>query len=260
MVELLGSLIHGDGQPVYIDPLLELIWPNNPHRKSKSALNTLIWRLNSSLKNVSPDGEMKIFKEKDRVVLKLPLEERTSDFASLKNTVHNWENKRLENKIATAENIIELVQVLDGYNGDFLPSLHSDWVIIARERYRSLYIRGCQIAMQQFVEHTNYDRAISFAKKILVENPFRESTRRQVIWLYVMNGQRARAAQVYKETEQILKQELGVKPMLETMALLKLIKEDTDITEFNKRSFSDLVSNIQINRQTLFADLSLISD
>ena len=75
-----------------------------------------------------------------------------------------------------------------------------------------------------------------------------------------MNGQRARAAQVYKETEQILKQELGVKPMLETMALLKLIKEDTDITEFNKRSFSDLVSNIQINRQTLFADLSLISD
>lgn len=260
MAEVMGTLIHNDERPVLTEPLIDRLWPKSTPKKSRSALNTVIWRLNQLLLDISNNEEVKIVRDKEQIILQWPATSKKLDFNALKNTVHQLELAHISNSEILSKDIVELVRVLDDYKGDFLPTLNSDWVIIARERYRSLYIRGCQIAMSLFADQSNYERAISFAKKILVENPFRENTRRQLIWLYVMNGQRAEAARAYKETEHILLKELGVTPMAETVALLMLIKNESTDSLSSKVGFNHLLSNIQSGRHSVFKDLMLLSE
>jgi DNA-binding SARP family transcriptional activator len=46
------------------------------------------------------------------------------------------------------------------------------------------------------------------------------------MWLYVLNGQRAQAIRQYKDYCALLKNELDIDPMPETLALYKHIRQD----------------------------------
>ena len=223
--EVLGTILHSTTHPAPIEPLMERLWPESSSQQAKSSLNTVIWRLNSLLKKVLPNSGVAINNDRDRVKINWRDQNPEFDFENLKRVVHGYEQKALSKSSLNNAELIELVRAIEFYRGDFIPNLDSHWATIARERYRSIFIRGCQLAVQSFAEQSRFDRAISFAAKILVENPFRENTRQQLIWLYVMNGQRIEAYRLYQETCQMLREELGVDPMPETQALLNLIKD-----------------------------------
>jgi len=260
MTGVLGALIHNNYQPLLTDRLVEEIWPKTSVTKTRSALNTLIWRLNGLTAELGSDHTLKIVRNKDQIMFSSYLSGVYIDFMKLKAVVHRIEKSQIIGKKYQPEDITDLVSTLDLYKGDFIPKLQSEWALIARERYRSIYIRGCEIAMKTFADKRYFERAISFSKKILVENPYRENTRRQLIWLYVMNGQRAEAKKAYAETQTILHDELGVAPMPETKSLLKLIECHDERIINNDFDFSELMSSIQSERHTVFNELLSLSD
>lgn len=260
MTGVLGALIYNNHQPLISDRLVEDIWPNTSVKKTRSALNTLIWRLNGLTADLGPDHNLKIIRNKDQIMISSHVSEGGVDFIKLKAVVHRLEKNQITGQDYKSEDITDLISALDLYKGDFIPTLQSDWALIARERYRSIYIRGCEIAMRAFADKRCFERAISFAKKILVENPYRENTRRQLIWLYVMNGQRAEAKKAYTETQAMLRDELGVEPMAETKTLLKLIECHDEKMINDDLNFRKLMSSIQSERHTVFNELLSLSD
>ena len=262
MTGVLGALIYNNYQPLQAERLVEEIWPKTSVKKTRSALNTLIWRLNGLTAELDPDHTLRIMRNKDQIMISSDLSDVDVDvdFMNLKAVVHRLEKSQITGKKYQPEDITDLIGALELYKGDFIPKLQSDWALIARERYRSIYIRCCEIALKAFADKRCFERAISFSKKILLENPYRENTRRQLIWLYVMNGQRAEAKKAYAETQTILHDELGVAPMPETKSLLKLIECHDEKIINNNLDFSELMSSIQSERHTVFNELLSLSD
>ena len=260
MYELLAALIHQEGRPISSDVLMENIWPSQNSSKSSSALNTLIWRTNKLLSGNSMFASSKtIQRQREHVVLNCESLTGT-DFGDLSQVISKLEAKVTSQIEFSSNEIITLIETLENYLGDFLPELQSAWALVVREKYRSYFIRGCQLSIQYFSSKNSYDRAISYAKKILLVNPYRESTRRQLIWLYVMNGQRKEAKQYYKNTISFLHDELGVTPMTETKAIASLINCENDEYDLLSKSFSNINRTAQENRLTVLNELMLLNE
>jgi DNA-binding SARP family transcriptional activator len=63
--------------------------------------------------------------------------------------------------------------------------------------------------------------AIGHGRRILAEDPLRESMHREVMRLCLRDGQRAEALRQFAECRRILDHELQVEPMPETLALYR---------------------------------------
>jgi DNA-binding SARP family transcriptional activator len=115
--------------------------------------------------------------------------------------------------------INRLESVLPLYNGDLLDGFYEDWALRERERVRNLYLSTLAQLMLYYKHHHNFDKSLTYGQQILRLDPLREEVHREVIRLYLANGQRVLAARQYETCCQLLTAELGMPPMEETQAL-----------------------------------------
>ncbi|MFQ5617017.1 MAG: bacterial transcriptional activator domain-containing protein, partial [Anaerolineales bacterium] len=105
------------------------------------------------------------------------------------------------------------------YSGELLEDCYGDWVFRERERLNLLYLNSLARLMRYHELHDHYNRSLGCGQKILAIDPLREQVHRHIMRLYLRNGQRALAAQQYEICRQVLADELGIRPMVETQAL-----------------------------------------
>lgn len=116
-----------------------------------------------------------------------------------------------------------LADTVARYTGDLLPNLYEDWVIIQRERLRTLFLDDLAQLVNQHHGAKDYDRAIRWAQELLRHEPLREDMVRQLMTLRYESGDRAGALQEYQRFAQRLREALDVPPMMETSALYDAI-------------------------------------
>lgn len=116
-----------------------------------------------------------------------------------------------------------LADAVAHYTGDLLPNLYEDWVIIQRERLRTLFLDTLTRLVYQHHAAKDYDRAIAWAQELLRHEPLREDMVRQLMTLRYESGDRAGALQLYQRFAQRLREALDVPPMVETSALYDAI-------------------------------------
>lgn len=200
--------------------LMELFWSQTPIERRRSSLNSAIWRIKKALKN-SP--MINIDATADCVQLtgvSSPLVE--IDFIHLENAVRaiccasNQQSSELD----------ALVFALDGCSGTPLDGLDDEWATIERERLCALRMRGLTRAMHALAAQHRYDEALDMGRRILVIEPFRESAFQEMLCLHVLNGQRARALQLFDEFAAALEGDLGIEPLPETRALRDYLASD----------------------------------
>lgn len=108
------------------------------------------------------------------------------------------------------------------YTGPFLiEDLYADWSSLQRERICHSYISMCSVLAQHYFQARCYEGAESWAMAILKEDRCNETAYRLLIQLYVAQGRRHDAQQQYRICEQVLLQELGVRPLPETRTALE---------------------------------------
>jgi DNA-binding SARP family transcriptional activator len=86
--------------------------------------------------------------------------------------------------------------------------------------------------------------ALEFGRRVLASDPLREGVQRSVMLLLVLNGQRADALFAYQRLRALLKADLGIDPMPDTVKLMR------DITS------GDLFSQIDAYRASYFGEPS----
>ncbi len=119
--------------------------------------------------------------------------------------------------------ISALRRALELYRGDFLQELYSDWANTRREMLREKYMTAL-LRLAAFERHVgHFDEAIKLYQTALEKDNLREEVYRALMILYQQLGERTQAIQTYKRCLQILKEELGVSPMPETISLYKQI-------------------------------------
>jgi len=116
---------------------------------------------------------------------------------------------------AAARRAIEL------YRGEFLEEIYDNWVEEPRAYYQTLYLTTLKDLAVYHHRADEYEQSIAYCKAILSRDPYREDVHRQLMDSQVRIGNRAAVLEQYENLRTLLREELGVDPLPETVATYK---------------------------------------
>lgn len=260
-IRLLGrvQIVHEDGEQVHLPPIVQnlfayiilsqyknqfrnglrrellanLFWEDQPERNARRCLSTALWRLKREfqLNHITSDQEF-ITATPDKVSLNFEFD-HWLDIDQFEQFAVDGLSKSLETM--TVDQVVSLENAVQLYTGDLLEDCYGDWAIQERERLHLLYLRCLARLMRYYRRHGRYEDCVTCGKQILQTDPLREQIHRELILLYMENGQRGLAIHQYETCRQTLKRELGIEPMTETSLLYRQLME-------HKRPFSTPLS------------------
>jgi DNA-binding SARP family transcriptional activator len=219
-LELLWYLMVHSDHEIRRECVAERFWQESDESRQRSALSSALWRIARKI----PRHPGLTLRTTDSTVCMTIDEAIPVDSRELCALVHQaCHNDGLDNACAQ-----RLEEALRASEAPFMDGIGADWALAERERISSIRIRGLIALMRWNGENRRYEDAIQLGRRILCEDPFRESVQIDMMWLYVLNGQRAQAIRQYHAFAKILADELGIEPMPETQALFDHIRNDLD--------------------------------
>jgi DNA-binding SARP family transcriptional activator len=115
------------------------------------------------------------------------------------------------------------------YTGDLLEDVYDDWVLAERERLRSRYLELLAESIDQYRARRAFGPASASAKRLLAADPWREDILRSLLAIRYESGDTAGALAAYDAFAKRLRDELGVAPMPETVAVRQSILRNETI-------------------------------
>jgi DNA-binding SARP family transcriptional activator len=103
---------------------------------------------------------------------------------------------------------------------EILPDWSDEWVLVDRERYRQLRLHALERLCGQLAANGRFGLAVEACLAALAAEPLRESTQRQLIEVYLSEGNRAEALRQYTLYRRVIREEVGVEPSREITDLM----------------------------------------
>jgi DNA-binding SARP family transcriptional activator len=200
--------------------LADLFWGRSSPSRQRSAFNSAIWRIHRQI--AAFPG---IVLHSDGGIVRIEIAPHIAvDARELTESVQH---------AAAASPMAEhdaerLAGALDITEAPFLDGAVAEWALAERERFFNLRLRGLTMLMRWRGEEKRYEEALEVGRRLLQADPFREAAQCEIMWLYVLNGQRMQALRQYRDYAALLQAELDIEPMAETRALYDHILHDLD--------------------------------
>jgi DNA-binding SARP family transcriptional activator len=202
------------------DALADLFWSEAAPEQARRCLSTALWRLRCQLEPAGvPRGTYLVATDGDEIGFNRDSDYRldVAIFEAALAEIPAQPSGMTKDQVAGLESALSL------YIGDLLDGCYTDWAILERERLRLLYLKGLKHLMRHHQQVGNFEAGIACAQAILQQDPLREEIHRDLMRLYLANGQRALAVRQYQTCEKVLAQELNIPPMVETQMLYERI-------------------------------------
>ena len=222
--EVFAYLVTNSGRGVRRERLADLFWTEAEPARARAALNTAVWRINKAIARLKG---IQLRSASDQLMLETSPETRI-DARLLEAAVRAAggpdRSEPLDPEVRAA-----LAEAADDQKGPFLDGSASDWAIVERERLNALHLRGLGLLMQDAACRRDFEEALGYGRRILAADPFRERVQCEVMWLYVLNGQRPQALRQFEAFRRQIAREMNVAPMAETRALADYIRHGSDL-------------------------------
>jgi DNA-binding SARP family transcriptional activator len=118
-------------------------------------------------------------------------------------------------------------KALDLYRGEFLEDIYDNWVDEPRSYYQSMYFTTLKELADHHHRAREYDQSIAYCKIILNRDAYREDVHRQLMDSQARVGNRAAVREQYETLKTLLREELGVDPLPETVATYSRLMRET---------------------------------
>ena len=135
----------------------------------------------------------------------------------------------------TARDVWDLAGVEEAmalYRGAFLEGFSirdsvafEEWSSLKRQQVAYQLLAGVQYMVKSYEAFGQHDQALTWARRLVELEPWDEAAHRRMMRLLVLNGRRSAALVQYESCRQILEDELGVEPALETTRLYEEIRK-----------------------------------
>ena len=204
---LLAYLILHRQRPQPRDRLVGLFWGDRPERKARRSLSTALWHIRRCL----PDGVP---------ILSDPQTVQFDPQADLRFDVDEFESQVSHDDTASLQSAVAL------YRGDFLDGFYDDWIINERYRLEALFIEALARLMIGHEREGEHQVSLATALRLLGRDPLREDAHRLAMRAYCRLGQRNAALEQYHRCREVVLEELGAEPMVETSELYQAILEE----------------------------------
>ena len=148
----------------------------------------------------------------------------------------------------------KLTEALHIYRGEFLEELSipgsnvfEEWVMFQREHYFRLLLTSLQYLINHHQNLGDLKKAQEYAFKQVSLAPLEESAHRQLMTILVYDDRRSAALEQYEICRNVLENELGVDPDVETITLYERIKSGQSLKTLASSSMT-----VQTNLPTQF--------
>jgi oligopeptide transport system substrate-binding protein len=204
---LFAYLVLHRQQPQPRERLAGLFWGERTERKARRSLATALWHIRRCL----PEETL------------LLSDSHTAQFdpqSDLWLDVEEFERKAARDDMASLQSAVAL------YRGDFLDGFYDDWIISERYRLEGLLLDVLARLMLGREAGGEHQAALEAALRLLGRDPLREDAHRLAMRAHCRLGQRNAALEQYHRCREIVLQELGAEPMVETTQLYQAIMEE----------------------------------
>ena len=213
---ILRYIIAKPGHYARSDILQALLWPEDEPEVAQRKLHIAISALRRSLSaGHSGESGYSYIVCKNRTYYFTPpgiLQTDVDEFLSF----YQAGQQKSDQRIAYYEKACRL------YTGSFLTEdIYADWPYLQREQLSNIYLNMCRALIDHYFHSKRYEDAIKWITAILAENRCDEAAHQQLIRIYAAQGRRHEALQQFQRCERLLRDELGVEPMPETVLLLQ---------------------------------------
>ncbi len=205
------------------DTLMALLWPDDEPGVVQPRLHTAICALRRSLNHgYTCEPGCGYIVCKSRTYCLSPAIQIHTDVDQF---LHCYQSGRQisEERAALYEKACRL------YTGPYLlEDKYADWSFLQREYLSRVYIDMCRTLTDHYLKVKSYEDAEKWATAALKEDHCDELAYRQLIQIYAAQGRRSEALQQYQRCERILREELAVQPLPETVHLYQMmLKSDS---------------------------------
>jgi ATP/maltotriose-dependent transcriptional regulator MalT/DNA-binding SARP family transcriptional activator len=207
VLDLLKALVALGAEGVSRDAIAGALWPESEGDAARDAFEVTLHRLRKLL---GRDDAIQL----SHGMLQLNPEVAWTDALAFERLAHRANGDHAAIEIDAAERALAL------YAGPFLHNEEdAPWLLPARERLRSRYVRLVIGAAQHFERARNPERAAAIYATALEAEPLAEEVYRRLMASLTAQGRHAEALDVYRRCRQMLAVVLGVAPSRETEAL-----------------------------------------
>ena len=210
--------------------LATLLWTNSSDVYAKKNLRNVLSNLRDVL---GPFLDI----TRDTVQLKLsPLD--SVDAARFATRLYQAEQRSVP--AGTRQALLEEASAL--YHGALLDGFQvadaeafDEWMRAERQRFHLLAVQALNTLVAHCAHNGELLAGINYAGRLLALDPLREETHRWLMLMLALDGQTSAALAQYRSCRQILEQELGVEPSVETRQLFERIGAG-ELTNTSSRS------------------------
>ena len=214
--ELLQALIAFGGREVAESTLAQALWPDSHGDAAHHALEVSLHRLRKLI------GRHAVTVQGGR--LSLDAQCCWVDVWALERAFAGLAGALVDRAGAgEIDSLIARVQSL--YRGPFLGHDSQPWLLAARERLRSRYLRALDAATARLEHVGKWPEMIELLVKGLDVDPFTESFYRRVMLGYQRLGRPAEALSAWRRCQRTLSAGLGISPSAETEAIARQLQQ-----------------------------------
>lgn len=220
---LLAYLALGHGRSFSRSELLASLWPEHASSSTAGSFNTALWRLRRLVERPPlKHGDLIVCDRRGAIGLNGP--------AGVWLDVEEFERLIAPGLAKSPESLADadvegLRQGVRLYKSDILQDVADDWALREREKHRRNYLNALGRLMQLAIIRRDYAEGICHAQAVLDSDALREDVHRQLMQLFMLSGQRAQALRQFEHCRDLLRRELAIQPMRETLALYQQIAD-----------------------------------
>jgi DNA-binding SARP family transcriptional activator len=183
------------------------LWPDVSEHNAHGSLRTTMWRLHR--------GGARLVETKGENLALAP--EVTVDIQVFARAAQRaLRSPVLLDEVGTEQGVdVDLLAA-----SELLPGWYDDWVIFERERLRQLRLHTLEAMAQRLASQCRFAAALDTALEAIRIEPLRESAHRVVIGIHLAEGNAVEAVRHYRFVRDLLRDELGVEPSGQLIAML----------------------------------------
>ncbi|WP_448337115.1 BTAD domain-containing putative transcriptional regulator [Chloroflexus aurantiacus] len=221
---LLQLLLIERGRMLPREQIMDMLWPGLDSESASNNLRVTVSRLIKALEPDRPEGAPTYYLLQQGDTYGFNVEsDHSYDVARFVQVVEQGRRDLQLKRINEARKAFQ--EAVNLYNGPFLPdSLYEDWSVVERERLELLFIEAALGLGQIFFDEGQFHEAIKLGWRVLEYDKAQEEAYQLLIKAYHAIGERSTAIRLYQRCVTALREELGVEPLPETVALFELVR------------------------------------
>ena len=223
--QLFQLLLTERGRALPRDRVLEALWPEMDSDAASNNLRVTLNRLSKAIEPERPEGAPPAYVVQQGETYGFNVaSDHQIDAADFAEAVA--EGQRAARRGQRAAAIAAFRSAMGLYRGPYLPdNMYEDWTVVERERLAMLFndaaIRLGALLLEEGLAHD----AIGLAWRVLENDRAHEEAYRLLMRAHASLGERSTALRLYTRCVAMLREDLAVEPMAETVALYNALRE-----------------------------------